>query len=120
MGTAHAHGYVLALKQYLRAKRIDPKEVLELIVNFDPYQAGSIPADPEIPTAQFRNTQQEGVDGEYKWLANQIQPGAYAETNENQSTHLLPGFLQNIQGLAAGTYTWNSQKERWELVKEEE
>ena len=91
-----------------------------MIANFDPYQAARIPADPEIPTVQFRNIPQEGVDGEYSWLANEIQPGAHAETNENQSTHLLPGFLRNIRGLAAGTYTWNSQEERWELVEEEE
>jgi len=120
MGTAYAHGYVLALRHYLLAKGIDPREVLELIANFDPYQAAKIPADREIPTVQFRNTKQKGIDGEYRWLANQLQLGAYTQTNDNQSTHLLHGFLQNIEGLAAGNYTWNFDKKKWELIEEKE
>jgi len=110
MGTAYTHGYVLALRHYLLAKGIDPREVLELIANFDPYQAAKIPADREIPTVQFRNTKQKGIDGEYRWLANQLQPGAYTQINGNLSTHLLHGFLQNMKGLAAGTYIWNSDE----------
>ncbi|MEO1808688.1 MAG: hypothetical protein AAFU33_28035 [Bacteroidota bacterium] len=41
-------------------------------------------------------------------------------TPDMWAPHFLHGFLQNIEGLGAGNYTWNFDKKKWELIEEKE
>jgi RHS repeat-associated protein len=112
MGGAYGKGYLKAIKDYIKTL---PKEqqrqiMITLVADFDPFQAGSLEADPDVFTQQFTHKKGQGrkdSDG-MGWLANNQQDGAdeYHE-DSGEAAHSIFTFLNNVQNLQEGTYKWN-------------
>lgn len=92
---------------------------LPLVVDFDPYQAADITADPEIPTIQYKHegTNLLGMG----WLANKTEKGLSDEqvkTNTGSSTgHSIFSFFNEIDKISVGTYKWDGTK--WVKVQKQ-
>jgi RHS repeat-associated protein len=118
MGGAYGKGFVKALKKYISKL---PKEMqyqikITLVADFDPFQAGSLEADPEIYTQQFshiKKKERKDSDG-YGWLANEKQKGVDYYREDEESGHSIFLFLNDINNLQEGTYKWNGSS--WECV----
>ncbi len=115
MGGAYGKGYVKALKEYIKTL---PKEQqyqirITLVADFDPFQAGSLDADPNIYTQQFSHVGKKGrkdSDG-MGWLANEVQSGVDSYTeDDNESAHSIFTFFNNVGSLQEGTYKWNGKE----------
>lgn len=84
---------------------------ITLVADFDPYQAGDIPADPDIKTQQFKHDNPWNIFG-LGWLANEDEPGAdqvSVDKNDN-SDHSIFSFFNDINKLEEGTYKWDGSK----------
>ena len=110
MGGAYGKGYLKALKAYIGTL---PKEQqyqikITLVADFDPFQAGSLKADGETPTFQFKHKGIRNILG-LGFLANEDELGKVGiETNTGTSTdHSIMTFINDISKLSEGTYNWN-------------
>uniref|UniRef100_UPI004049110D RHS repeat-associated core domain-containing protein n=1 Tax=Fulvivirga sp. TaxID=1931237 RepID=UPI004049110D len=121
MGGAYGKGYLRALKEYI--KTLPPEQQrqirITLVADFDPFQAGSLLADPEIFTQQFVHKNGDGredSDG-LGWLANQKQEGVdeYYESN-SEAAHSIFSFFDNITDLQEGTYEYNEETNSWDCT----
>lgn len=104
MGGAYGKGYVKALKEYIKTlpKEQQRQVKITLVADFDPFQAGSLNADPNVFTQQF--THLGGLFG----LAEDRQGGLSDENYyESKGDHSIFTFLGNINDLQEGTYKWN-------------
>jgi hypothetical protein len=114
MGGAYGKGFVMALKEYISKlpKEIQYQIKITLVADFDPFQAGSLEANPDVYTQQFSHIKKKGrkdSDG-HGWLANDEQKGAdYYREDENESGHSIFLFFNDIQNLQEGTYEWNGK-----------
>jgi RHS repeat-associated protein len=119
MGGAYGKGFVKALKDYISTlpKEMQRQIKITMVADFDPFQAGSLEADPEIYTQQFSHIKKKGrkdSDG-HGSLANERQKGDdYYREDENESGHSIFLFLNDIDRLQEGTYKWNGSS--WECV----
>jgi hypothetical protein len=82
-----------------------------------PFQAAGLQAEPGVFTQQF--TQEGGMfEGgimDAPWLANQRQQGVDEQNDdENESSHSISTFINNISQLKEGIYKWNG--EDWECT----
>jgi hypothetical protein len=118
MGGAYGKGYVKALKEYIKTLPIEQQRQIRisLVADFDPFQAGSLSADPNIFTQQYihkKGKGRESVDG-MGWLANERQEGAeeYYES-DTDSSHSIFTFFNDISNLQEGKYEWNEEKNEW-------
>ncbi|WP_443946614.1 hypothetical protein ACJVDH_05780 [Pedobacter sp. AW1-32] len=114
MGGAYGKGYVEALKEYIGSlpKELQTQLKITLVADFDPFQAGSLEADPDIKTMQFLHKNKNGrkdSDG-FGWLANERQKGIsdsnYYE-DSREASHSIFTFFNDISKLSEGTYKWN-------------
>jgi RHS repeat-associated protein len=115
MGGAYGKGYVKALKKYISTLPRDQQAQIKitLVADFDPFQAGSITADPDIKTTQYKHKGNSNILG-MGWLANEDEQGlskGSIRTNTGTSTdHSIFTFLNDISSLSEGTYKWNGNK----------
>ncbi len=116
MGGVYGSGLVAGIKAYLKQHPELAKQVkISLMAHFDPFQAGSIDADPNIFTMQFLHKSGKGKkdsDG-LGFLANERMNGvdAFYEST-NQAAHGVSTFLLNIESLNVGKCIWNGSS--WE------
>lgn len=85
------------------------------MADFDPFQAGSKygSADESVHTMQFINSGWWNLLGA-GWLANQKQEGAESvKNNKNKTSHFISTFIDNVNGIAEGTYKWDKDKQEW-------
>lgn len=120
MGGTYGKGFVAALRNYIRFSD-DPqirKVLIELIADFDPYQAGDLWVDPKLRavTFQFMHKSNKNLLG-MGWLANETEQGIDEEkvhSNTGQSTdHGIMSFFNDINTLEAGTYKWDEANKKW-------
>lgn len=120
MGGAYGKGYVKALKEYIKTLPIEQQRQIRisLVADFDPHQAGSLSADPNILTKQFTHKKGKGrkdSDG-LGWLANERQEGLsdgnYYES-DTEAAHNILTFFNNIDDLQEVTYKWDEDKNEW-------
>lgn len=109
MGGAYGKGYVKALKDYIKTlpKELQYQVRITLVADFDPFQAGSLTADSEIKTQQFKHKGDGNILG-MGWLANENEKGLDSKdiyTNTGISTdHSIMTFFNDIRELTEGTY----------------
>lgn len=115
MGGAYGKGYVEALKKYISSlpKELQAQIKITLVADFDPFQAGSLEADPDIFTQQFSHIGKKGRQSSDRmgWLANEVQSGVdqYYES-KTDSSHRIFTFFNDISKLKEGTYKWDGSK----------
>lgn len=121
MGGAYGKGYVRALKKYISTLPEEQQRQIRitLVADFDPLQAGSLSADPDIFTQQFTHKKGKGKkdsDG-LGWLANEMQEGVdeYYESG-TEARHSIFTFFDNISNLQEGTYSYNKKTKEWECT----
>lgn len=116
MGGAYGKGYVKALKEYIKTlpKEMQYQVKISMVVDYDPYQAGSLTADGEIPTWQKMHKGFWNIFG-LGWLANENENGKVeTTTNTDSSTdHSIMSFMSDIKNLSEGTYKWDASKKQW-------
>ena len=112
MGGAFGKGLVMALKEYIKANKLEHQVRITLVVDFDPFQAGDMTADPEIKTMQFVHKGNWNLAG-MGWLANEEEQGLSTRdiyTNSGTSTdHSIFTFFGDISKLSEGTYKWDGK-----------
>jgi len=113
MGGAYGKGYVNALKKYISTlpEKLQKQIKISLIADFDPYQAGSLTADPHIKTMQFIHKNAWNVIG-LGGMANEEEKGN-VEITQNSGTstdHSIFTFFGDINSLEEGTYTWDGNQ----------
>ncbi len=119
MGGIYGKGYVRALKDYIKAKGLEKEALIELVVDFDPFQAGHYwsNADLNTYTMQFSNTTEGKRMHLTGRLANQMQKGVdfpFVNTGPGStSSHSIFEFFNNISQLSPGIYIWDAEKEEW-------
>lgn len=107
MGGAYGKGYVKALKEYIKTLPKDQQKQIKitLVADFDPFQASSLNADPNIFTQQF--THLGGTFG----LAEDRQEGLSDDNYyESNGDHSIFTFTQDISKLEQGIYKWNGSE----------
>jgi len=116
MGGVYGSGYLAGLKKYIKTlpKEIQMQIKITLVADFDPFQAGSITADPDIKTKQYKHANSWNIAG-MGWLANEDEKGLDAKKdiiiNSDPSTdHSILTFFNDIKNLAEGTYKWDGSK----------
>jgi hypothetical protein len=118
MGGAYGKGYVKALKEYIRTLPIEQQKQIRisLVADFDPYQAGSLVADPNVYTRQYTNKKGKGKkdsDG-LGGLANQKQEGVdYYSESGTEAGHAIRLFFDDISNLREGTYVYDEENQTW-------
>jgi hypothetical protein len=119
MGGAYGKGYVEALKAFIKTLPLEVQMQLKitLVADFDPFQAGSITADPDIKTKQYKHKNNWNIFG-LGWLANEDEKGLDSKkdviTNTGKSTdHGVLSFFDDINNLAEGTYKWDDGNKKW-------
>ncbi|PWK20034.1 RHS repeat protein, partial [Xanthomarina spongicola] len=120
MGGAYGKGYVKALKKYISTLPIEQQRQIRitLVADFDPHQAGSLTADPNIHTQQYTHKNGKGRKDSDRlgWLANQRQNGLsdsnYFE-DENEAAHSIFTFFNDISNLQVGTYFYDKENQTW-------
>lgn len=112
MGGAYGKGYVNALKEYISTlpKEQQKQIKITLVADFDPFQAGSLTADPNVKTQQFIHEGEDNAKG-MGWLANEKEQGLNEKDiyiNTGPSTdHSILTFFNDISKLQEGTYQWS-------------
>ena len=116
MGGAYGSGFAEGLKKYISKHPELAKQVrVSLVAHFDPFQGDNIEADPSVYTMQFlhRNgltkngKQRKSSDGLGR-LANNIVGGVdFLSEDDNDSSHSINTFFNEIGSLREGNYTWN-------------
>jgi len=102
MGGAYGQGYVDALKKYIGSlpKELQAQIKIALVADFDPFQARSLEADPDIFTQQFSHIGKKGRQSSDRmgWLANEIQSGLdqYYESKTDGKTNLFDPTSPNL------------------------
>ena len=112
MGGAYGKGYIKALKEYVKTlPKEQQSQIKFLVYDFDPHQAGSLTADGETPTFQFKHKGNKNILG-MGWLANQDEEGnVNIYTNTGTSTdHSIMTFFNDISKLSEGTYEWDGKE----------
>jgi hypothetical protein len=112
MGGAYGNGFVAALRNYISTLPIALQKqiMITLVADFDPFEAGSITADPNIKTTQYKHKGSGNIRG-MGWLANEDEKGLSQDdikTNTGKSTdHSIFTFFGDIKSLKEGTYKWD-------------
>ena len=111
MGSAYSKGYVKGLIKYLKENDLYKKVVISLMADFDPFQANKLTAEDNIDTQQFLH------DGGIFGVADREQEGAeeYYE-NDEESSHRVMTFFNEINNLREGSYEWDSEKNEWKCI----
>jgi RHS repeat-associated protein len=117
LGAAYGKGFVKALKEYIKTlpPAIQKQIKIDLVADFDPFQAGDLRADPNILTMQFIHARFWNFLG-FGGLANEKEPGAIVRdtTDEDDSSdHNILTFLYDISYLTPGTYVWDKNTKTW-------
>ncbi|RXP52376.1 hypothetical protein EC396_11295 [Lutibacter sp. HS1-25] len=111
MGGAYGKGFIKALKEYVKTLPKEQQSQIKFSVyDFDPHQAGSLTADGETPTFQFKHQGFWNILG-LGWLANQDENGKVdVQTNTGNSTdHSIMTFFNDISNMSEGTYKWDGK-----------
>ncbi|MBN3584878.1 RHS repeat-associated core domain-containing protein, partial [Algoriphagus aestuarii] len=119
MGGTYGRGLAKALEEAAGRMGITDRKLLTLIADFDPFQASSLVDVENTFTQQFIH------DGGLFGIADQVDENAdQVYKDENQSSHSIASFVNDISKLKEGTYKWNAKTESWECtnckVKEDE
>jgi len=100
MGTAYAKGYIRALLQIAESNPELSNGLKISQFDFDPFQAGSLNADPNVFTRQFTH---KGIVADQR--QNGLSDDNYFE-NPRQNSHFIRTFWDEIMNLQEGTYKY--------------
>lgn len=106
MGAAYGRGLALAILE--EAKKMGIKgNIISLIADFDPFQAASLKIIEGVKNQQFLH------DG---WLADQEAEGAEVIKNDDEESHSILSFSEEVAQLEPGLYKWNDKTKKWECT----
>ncbi|MCJ0743870.1 RHS repeat-associated core domain-containing protein [Pedobacter montanisoli] len=119
MGGAYAKGFVKAIVEYAKAHPELSNGLRISEFDFDPYQAGSLSAEPKVHTEQYTHN---GKKKSSWWkffdkIADEKQKGLDDKENGDnnlyredpkQGSHSISSFIQDISGMEEGTYKFKN------------
>ena len=114
MGGVYGDGYIAGIRKYLdKHPELKSQVSINLIADFDPFQANKIKNDGSVKKQQFTH---KGKGSSTGWLANEEEEGPH-ENNESSTngSHSIFSFLNDIKNLQTGTYKWNEKTKKWDL-----